>query len=515
MTSAINDINARGLLADLPTLDEHFGGYTYFAYDAGKLYRWDKVGLTWELIADASLAGITLDTDGTLTANSDTRVASQKAVKTYVGSAVTGLLELKGSTDCSANPNYPAASKGDAYIVSVAGKIGGASGKSVDVGDFYIASADNAGGAEGSVGTSWVVIEHNLIGALLAANNLSDLADKPTARANLGLEAAAVDVASGSTTNIGAAASLAVRITGTTTITAFDNVAAGIRRLGYFAGALTLTHNATSLILPGGANITTAAGDSFEAISLGSGNWKVVFYQKADGTPIAGGGGGGIDMDDADPYGIHHRLSGSNSHDDEFSTDTSANYTAVTPTGTVNWAITNGVLSCKFSGIASADICCYLKAMTLADGEWWQTRKKLLTVEPTNYSMFGLVVTDGVLTSSNAACILAWQGAEGVYWYTTLYTGTITNLASEVASSRKKLDSAGFGDAVCMKLERVSSTSFKSYFGPAAGSQFSRFGITATMNPGFTPTHAGVLVSNYGGSPAESIVEYDYIRHMS
>lgn len=103
-----------------------------------------------------------LDIDGTLAANSDTRVSTQKAVRTFVEALVTGLLDLKGSTDCSANPNYPAASKGDLYFVTVAGKIGGASGKSVDIGDAYIASADNAGGTEASVGTSWFVLEHNL-----------------------------------------------------------------------------------------------------------------------------------------------------------------------------------------------------------------------------------------------------------------------------------------------------------------------------------------------------------------
>lgn len=102
-------------------------------------------------------------------------------------SGLTGVLKLKGSTDCSANPNYPAASAGWTYIVTVAGKIGGASGKSVDVGDTYIATADNAGGTEASVGTSWTVLEHNLAGALLSANNLSDVASASTARTNLGL----------------------------------------------------------------------------------------------------------------------------------------------------------------------------------------------------------------------------------------------------------------------------------------------------------------------------------------
>lgn len=127
------------------------------------------------------------DADGTLAANSDTRIATQKAVKTYVDNAVTGLLDLKGAIDCSGNPNYPAASKGDAYYVTVAGKIGGASGASVDVGDMIVASADNAGGTQAAVGSSWFILEHNLTGALLAANNLSDLTNASTARTNLGL----------------------------------------------------------------------------------------------------------------------------------------------------------------------------------------------------------------------------------------------------------------------------------------------------------------------------------------
>lgn len=100
-------------------------------------------------------------------------------------------------------------------------------------------------------------------------------------------EAVRVDVASATTTDIGAAASNYVRITGTTTITGLGNPGTtSARREVVFAGALTLTHNATSLMLPTGANITTAAGDTAEFEHEGSGNWRCTDYQRASGLPV-------------------------------------------------------------------------------------------------------------------------------------------------------------------------------------------------------------------------------------
>lgn len=105
-------------------------------------------------------------------------------------------------------------------------------------------------------------------------------------------EAKAADIASAATTDIGGAAGNFVHVTGTTTITALGTAQAGARRIVRFAGALILTHNATSLILPTGANITTAANDCAVFVSEGSGNWRCVAYQRADGTALASAGGG-------------------------------------------------------------------------------------------------------------------------------------------------------------------------------------------------------------------------------
>jgi hypothetical protein len=97
------------------------------------------------------------------------------------------------------------------------------------------------------------------------------------------------DLASASTTDIGAQLTNFLRITGTTTITSFGTNYKGPRFLR-FEGAVTLT-NGSALTLPGGANITTAAGDCCIVIpraTLGtSDGWQVVAYQRANSAPYA------------------------------------------------------------------------------------------------------------------------------------------------------------------------------------------------------------------------------------
>jgi hypothetical protein len=52
-----------------------------------------------------------------------------------------------------------------------------------------------------------------------------------------------------------------------------------------FEGATTLTHNGTSFILPGAANITTAAGDVATFIQEAANNWRCVDYMNASQVP--------------------------------------------------------------------------------------------------------------------------------------------------------------------------------------------------------------------------------------
>lgn len=120
-------------------------------------------------ITFAMLATAAWDNDSALAANSSTKLPTQAAVKAYVDAllAAQDAMVFKGVTDCSSNPNYPAASAGHTYKVSVAGKIGGASGIVVEVGDWFICTVDStSSGNHATVGANWAVIQQNIDGAV-------------------------------------------------------------------------------------------------------------------------------------------------------------------------------------------------------------------------------------------------------------------------------------------------------------------------------------------------------------
>jgi len=101
--------------------------------------------------------------------------------------------------------------------------------------------------------------------------------------------AGSVNVASASSIDLWGAGSPRVVITGTTTITSFGTPPASSDAMVMvrFTAALTLTHNSTTLWLPGQANITTAAEDRALFRPRGTSGWECVSYQRANGQPIA------------------------------------------------------------------------------------------------------------------------------------------------------------------------------------------------------------------------------------
>lgn len=78
-------------------------------------------------------------------------------------------------------------------------------------------------------------------------------------------------------------------VTGTTTITSIGTVGVGTVIRLHFDGAVTLTHHSTDLVLPGGVNITTAAGDELEFVEYASGDWRCTKYLVAAMPPVLPG----------------------------------------------------------------------------------------------------------------------------------------------------------------------------------------------------------------------------------
>jgi hypothetical protein len=106
------------------------------------------------------------------------------------------------------------------------------------------------------------------------------------------------DIVAAATTDLGTATGNSVTVThasGTLAITSFgaatdlqDGTVIEVT-FSIAAGTLSVTHNATSLYIPGGANLTLADKDVLRLQKTSDSNayWKLIGGQKADGTPFA------------------------------------------------------------------------------------------------------------------------------------------------------------------------------------------------------------------------------------
>lgn len=106
------------------------------------------------------------------------------ATKAYVDglAAANDAMVYMGAIDASLNPDYPAATgAGETYKISVAGRIGGASGPQVEVGDIIISTAAALTGDHATVGASWTILQTNMVQATTAATGFVELATKAEA----------------------------------------------------------------------------------------------------------------------------------------------------------------------------------------------------------------------------------------------------------------------------------------------------------------------------------------------
>jgi hypothetical protein len=162
-------------------------------------------------------AGV-VDTDTLLASNSDTKIPSQKAVKGYIDQKTLSSVVLIGGIDASTNPNYPAAEAGHQYRVTVAGRIGGATGEKVTAGDVIECYVAGPSGTQATVGANWSIVQSNVDQATESTLGLTQFATPAEASAKsvstkAVTPAGLVDYTKKVTANIGNGSSTQITVT--------------------------------------------------------------------------------------------------------------------------------------------------------------------------------------------------------------------------------------------------------------------------------------------------------------
>lgn len=229
-----------------------------------------------------------------------------KVPTSQLPSSILGAVSYQGVWNASTNtPVLPAASsanKGYYYKVSVAGTTAIDGVAEWAVGDWITSNGttwdktDNTETVSSVAGrTGAIVLTKSDVGlsnvdnTADSAKNVLSAATLTTPRtingvsfngsSNINIESRlGTSIAGAATTTIGTAGlGETIHITGTSTITSFGTASsAGTTRRLIFDGATTITHNATSLICPGGVPIVAHIGTIINVIAETTTNWRVV-----------------------------------------------------------------------------------------------------------------------------------------------------------------------------------------------------------------------------------------------
>jgi len=196
--------------------------------------------------------------------------------------------------------------------------------------------------------------------------------------------------------------------------------------------------------------------------------------------------------------------------DDFFGSDSSADYTEQTVSGSAAWTIGRDVLSSVFSGQTAADLSAYLKSITSASAPMTIETRMTLTATPDDFPIGGIGFTDGTGTTANIMGV-CWVSADATFLNggIQLRGGTLTNF--DGTPNVVVFNSPGFSMALTLYLRMIwkSANTWQASISLDGNAWFNR--SIANQSKTFTPTHFGFITTDYGHG-SQFAASFDYLR---
>lgn len=185
-------------------------------------------------------------------------------------------------------------------------------------------------------------------------------------------------------------------------------------------------------------------------------------------------------------------------------------WTTLTVTGGQTIAERDSRLSVAItSGQSSADLNALLKPVTLGVGDIYETHTVAVgDTGGSDYVMHGIVMSDGVVSTSNIASCFAYTVSGSSYRTVRLSPGTFTSVGTSSEYSVNIILNMG----IWLRLEYVSANTFRGY-GSIDGVSWHAMASTVTST--MTPTHVGIVWSTWGDTAVVRSASFEYIRKVA
>lgn len=185
-------------------------------------------------------------------------------------------------------------------------------------------------------------------------------------------------------------------------------------------------------------------------------------------------------------------------------------WTTLTVTGAQTITENNSKLSVLITtGQTSNDLNALLKAVSLSVGDIYETQTVAAgDTGGSDYVMHGIVMSDGVLSTSNVAAVFLFPPAGALSRNVSLRPGTFTNLGTPSEYALNTTVNHG----IWLRVEYVSANTFRAYFSVDG---ISWHASSATVTSTMTPTHVGLVWSTWGDTAVARSASFEYIRKVA